>query len=253
MLKQLTMTIQDQPPNDNILCKFCCDLESLKKHFYVNHRHCMPCERSFEDDDGIIDHLLKEHNRRVQCEYCPFFNFDPNKLDIHIKSCWNNDDDIEGFEDFEDFEDTDSEQNVEGNLLTSGCEKRKVGLKICQIEAENNGKRKRGRPKGVKNNVRVEEDWTPEKKFKTEHIESKPMIEIKNLENEILSKSLRNKEVLFLAESVDEIEDQTNIADVFGEASEEVDDFDIHDVLLDDKSYSNIDFLTACACKRSNK
>lgn len=234
------MTIQDQPPNDNILCKFCCDLESLKKHFYVNHRHCMPCERSFEDDDGIIDHLLKEHNRRVQCEYCPFFNFDPNKLDIHIKSCWNNDDDIEGFEDFED---TDSEQNVEENLPASGCEKRKIGQKIRHIEAETNGKRKRGRPKGVKNNVKVEEDWTPEKKFNTEHIESKPMIEIKNLENEILSKSLRNKEVLFLPESVDVIEDQTNVADVFCEASEEVDDFDVHDFLLDDKSYSNIDFF----------
>ena len=67
------------------------------------------------------------------------------------------------------------------------------------------------------------------------------MIEIKNLENEILSKSLRNKEVLFLAESVDVIEEQTNIADVFCEASEEVDDFDVHDFLLDDKSYGNID------------
>ena len=69
------------------------------------------------------------------------------------------------------------------------------------------------------------------------------MIKIKNLENEILSTSLRNKEVLFLAESVDVIEDQTNIADVFCEASEEVDDFDVNDFLLDDKSYSNIDFF----------
>ena len=132
---------------------------------------------------------------------------------------------------------------MEGNLFASVCEKRKLGQEIRQNEAETNGKRKRGRPKGVKNNVKVEEDWTPEKKFKTEHIESKPMIEIKNLENEILAKSLRNKEVLFLAESVDEIEDQTNIADVFSEASEEVDDFDVHDFLLDDKSYSNIDFF----------
>ena len=65
---------------------------------------------------------MKEHNRRDQFEYCPFFNFDPNKLDIHIKSCWNNGKDIEGFEDFED---TDSEQIVEGNLLASGCEKKK--------------------------------------------------------------------------------------------------------------------------------
>ena len=120
-------------------------------------------------------------------------------------------------------------------------EKKGKKQKNRQIEAETNGKRKRGRPKGVKNNVKVEEYWTPEKKFKTEHIESKPMIEIKNLENEILSKSLRNKEVVFLAESVDVIEEQTNIADVFCEASEEVDDFDVHDFLLDDKSYGNID------------
>ena len=130
-----------------------------------------------------------------------------------------------------------------GIYLQVVAKKRKIGQKNRQIEAETNSKRKRGCPKGVKNNVKVEEDWTPEKKFKTEHIESIPMIEIKDLENEILSKSLRNKELLFLAESVDEIEDQTNLADVFCEDSEEVDDFDVHDFLLDDKSYSNIDFF----------
>ena len=82
--------------------------------------------------------------------------------------------------------------------------------------SETNGKRKRGRPKGVKNSVKTEEDcWTPEiKKCKSEQIE------IKNAENDILSKSLRNK-----AESVDlQIDDQTNVADAVCEASEEVDD-----------------------------
>ena len=88
--------------------------------------------------------------------------------------------------------------------------------------SETNGKRKRGRPKGVKNSVKTEEDcWTPEiKKCKSEQIERQPIIEIKNTENDILSKSLRNK-----AESVDlQIDDQTNVADAVCEASEEVDD-----------------------------
>ena len=83
------MTIQDAINSDGIMCKFCCDLETLKKHYYRNHNHCMTCEKTFDDNDGIIDHLLIKHGQRFQCEYCPFFNFDANEVDIHMENCWN--------------------------------------------------------------------------------------------------------------------------------------------------------------------
>ena len=36
----LTMTIQDSEVSENdIVCKFCCDLETLKKHYYKNHNY----------------------------------------------------------------------------------------------------------------------------------------------------------------------------------------------------------------------
>ena len=94
--------------SDNILCKFCCDLESLKKHFYVNHRNCMPCERSFEDNDGTMMESLtifwKNTIEEFNVNIVLFFYFDPNKLDIHVKNCWNNNDTTEVIEGFEDFE-----------------------------------------------------------------------------------------------------------------------------------------------------
>ena len=83
------MLIQDTINCDRILGKYCCDLETLKKHYYRNHNHCMTCEKTFDDSDGIIDHLLIKHGQRFQCEYCPFFNFDANEVDIHMENCWN--------------------------------------------------------------------------------------------------------------------------------------------------------------------
>ena len=85
------MTIDKEMFHDNVLCKFCCDLETLKKHFYRNHKHCMACEITFEDNDGIINHLLVQHDLRFQCKFCPYFNFDSNQLDVHMETCWNKD------------------------------------------------------------------------------------------------------------------------------------------------------------------
>ena len=65
----------------------------------------MPRERSFEDNDGtMMESLTIFWKNTIECEYCSFFYFDPNKLDIHVKNCWNNNDTTEVIEGFEDFE-----------------------------------------------------------------------------------------------------------------------------------------------------
>ena len=85
------MTIQEPFPHDKVLCKFCCDIETLKIHFYKNHRHCMVCEKTFENDNGIIKHLLIKHDQRFRCKFCLYFNFDSNQLNAHMENCWNED------------------------------------------------------------------------------------------------------------------------------------------------------------------
>ena len=102
------MTIHKESHQDNVLCKFCCDQETLKKHYYRNHSHCMTCNKTFENIDGILYHLLLRHGLRYQCKYCPFsdFDFDENGLDIHMKNCLNNDEiqDVEKKISYETFE-----------------------------------------------------------------------------------------------------------------------------------------------------
>ena len=83
------MTIQNSSFQSNILCQFCCDVETLKKHYYVCHRYCMNCEERFADNSGLFEHLLEKHNKRFQCQYCPYFNFETNEVTNHIKNCWN--------------------------------------------------------------------------------------------------------------------------------------------------------------------
>ena len=90
-MNELKMTIHKESHQDNVLCKFCCDQETLKKHYYRNHSHCMTCNKTFENIDGILYHLLLRHELRYQCKYCPFSDFDENGLDIHMKNCLNND------------------------------------------------------------------------------------------------------------------------------------------------------------------
>ena len=85
------MAIHKESHQDNVLCKFCCDQETLKKHYYRNHSHCMTCNKTFENIDGILYHLLLRHELRYQCKYCPFSDFDEKGLDIHMKNCPNND------------------------------------------------------------------------------------------------------------------------------------------------------------------
>ena len=85
------MTIQELIPHENVLCKFCCDIETLKIHFYKNHRHCMVCEKTFDDNNGIINHLLIKHDQRFRCKFCLYFNFDSNQLNAHMQNCWNED------------------------------------------------------------------------------------------------------------------------------------------------------------------
>ena len=110
------MTIQEEISQDNVLCKFCCDIETLKKHFYKNHRHCMVCEKTFEDDNGIIKHLLIKHNQRFRCKFCLYFNFDSNQLNAHMENCWNEDDSQE-------FDKMDENQKIDKNS----------GLELCSL------------------------------------------------------------------------------------------------------------------------
>ena len=98
--------IHKESHKDNVLCKFCCDQETLKKHYYRNHSHCITCNKTFENIDGILYHLLLRHELRYQCKYCPFSDFDENGLDIHMKNCPNNDEiqDVDKKTSFETFE-----------------------------------------------------------------------------------------------------------------------------------------------------
>ena len=100
------MTIHKESHQDNVLCKFCCDQETLKKHYYRNHNHCITCDKTFENIDGILYHLLLRHELRYQCKYCSFSDFDENGLNIHMKNCLNNDEiqDVDKKTNFETFE-----------------------------------------------------------------------------------------------------------------------------------------------------
>ena len=136
------MIIEEEILHDNVLCKFCCDLETLKKHFYRNHKHCMVCETTFEDNDGIINHLLVKHDQRFQCKFCPYFNFDSNQLDVHMENCWNKDN-VHEFDNMVDDQNFDRESP--------------------EVTTESQVKKRRGRPKGVKNSLKLDEEWIPEK------------------------------------------------------------------------------------------
>ena len=81
------MTVQNQSNCDNILCQFCCEQEALKRHYYKTHKYCLACKKSFEDNNELICHLLIRHGKRVQCPYCPFFNFTEERLETHMKLC----------------------------------------------------------------------------------------------------------------------------------------------------------------------
>ena len=103
---EVKMAIHKESHQDNVLCKFCCDQETLKKHYYRNHNHCMICNKTFENIDGILYHLLLRHELRYQCKYCPFSDFDEKGLDIHMKNCLSNDEiqDVDKKTSFETFE-----------------------------------------------------------------------------------------------------------------------------------------------------
>ena len=105
-VQQVKMTIHKESHEDNVLCKFCCDQETLKKHYYKNHSHCMTCNKTFENIEGILYHLLLRHGLRYQCKYCSFSDFDENELDSHMKNCLNNDEiqDVDKKTSFETFE-----------------------------------------------------------------------------------------------------------------------------------------------------
>ena len=51
----------------------------------------MVCEKTFEDNNGIINHLLIKHDQRFRCKFCLYFNFDLNQLNAHMENCWNED------------------------------------------------------------------------------------------------------------------------------------------------------------------
>ena len=137
----LKMTIEEEIFHENVLCKFCCDLETLKKHFYRSHKHCMVCETTFEDNDGIINHLLIKHDQRFQCKFCPYFNFGSNQLDLHMETCLNK-------YNVQEFDNMVEDQNVHFNSL--------------KHTTNSQNTKKRGRPKGVKNSTKVDDDWTSE-------------------------------------------------------------------------------------------
>ena len=73
--------------HENLWCKFCCNLDDLLRHVYLKHKHCIACNESFEDVPGLVEHLEKTHEKKIKCELCPYYSFDPKEFEKHVKGC----------------------------------------------------------------------------------------------------------------------------------------------------------------------
>ena len=69
------------------LCKFCYNLETLKRHYFQNHKYCLDCDVAFKENGSLFEHLLTHHDQNVICVHCDYHNFDPKKLQHHTLNC----------------------------------------------------------------------------------------------------------------------------------------------------------------------
>ena len=70
----------------NFWCKFCCDLETLERHYFINHKHCMKCDKTFDRNASLFEHLLEVHQKLVKCPHCAYFDFNSTNLNLHIQT-----------------------------------------------------------------------------------------------------------------------------------------------------------------------